>query len=65
MGCGGGAEGEGRGTITQLPVRSPIFTDSGAAMFAILSLLLGVVKVSVGSIEVGESSDSRQSMRGR
>jgi hypothetical protein len=29
-------------------------------MFAILSLLLGVVKVSVGSIEVGGSSDSRQ-----
>lgn len=41
--------------MTQLPVRSPIFTDPGAAMFAILSLLLGVVKVSVGSIEVGKA----------
>ena len=51
--------------MTQLPVRSPISTDPGAAMFAILSLLLGVVKVSVGSIEVGGSSDSRQSTRGR
>ena len=51
--------------MTQLPVRSPIFTDSGAAMFAILSLLLGVVKVSVGLIEVGGSSDSGQSTRGR
>ena len=51
--------------MTQVPVRSPIFTDPGAAMFSILSLLLGVVKVSVGLIEVGESSDSRQSMRGR
>lgn len=65
MRCGGRGEGGREDTMTQLPVRSPIFTDSGAAMFAISSLLLGFVKVSVGSIEVGGSTDSRQSTRGR